>query len=434
MTESTTAISHAKALNEKRLRVWDEAKTFLDDIERRGHEMSGEERAQWDRYNAEIERLDSERDVYLDREKREQESAAIRQAHPGIFGPGRGPDEGDTLRQFLRSEGFHAGARMEIPVAPAAKELRLLREGRDVHEARALAWDTGSVASAVPTSMARTLYQYLEASTSMLRAPTTKINTTSGEPLAFPTLAAHGIATQVSGQGTVIAGTDPTFAKTTLDAYKYGELCVVANEVLEDASIDVLDFLMRDLGRAVGRAVAPHLVTGTGTGQPRGVMTALAAGGGSVTTGGSLITPTYEKLIDLQYAVNDEYRMHNSVGWLMRDNTAGTIRKLRDGNGGTLGAALWQPSLTQGISGGEPDRLLGDPVYRDSGIASMASNARMMAYLDFSAYYVRSVGPVVIEKDTSRWFDTDQTGIRAKWRLDGDLLDTAAGVTMVQNV
>ncbi len=51
-----------------------------------------------------------------------------------------------------------------------------------------------------------------------------------------------------------------------------------------------------------------------------------------------------------------------------------------------------------------------------------------------SAYYVRTVGNPVIERDDSRYFDTDEIGFRGKWRVDGDLLDTAAVNVMKQSV
>lgn len=119
---------------------------------------------------------------------------------------------------------------------------------------------------------------------------------------------------------------------------------------------------------------------------------------------------------------------------LFHASTAGTIRKIRDGNGGTLGAPIWQYSVTNGLTNGEPDRLLGDAVYRDSNIASMASNARIIAYADWSAYYIRTVGDIVVERSDDYAFNRDMTTLRCKWRVDGDLIDYGAGVTMVQNV
>jgi HK97 family phage major capsid protein len=83
-----------------------------------------------------------------------------------------------------------------------------------------------------------------------------------------------------------IPGTDPDFANFTLGAYEYGELVVVANEVVTDAWFDIAEFLGRELGRALGRKIGTELVLGSGSGQPTGVSTA-AESCGSVTTGGT---------------------------------------------------------------------------------------------------------------------------------------------------
>jgi HK97 family phage major capsid protein len=253
--------------------------------------------------------------------------------------------------------------------------------------------------------------------------------------MKFPKVTAHAIATQVSGQGTALAGTDPTFGSVTLDAFKYGELVRIASEVVTDTAIDIIGFITRDVGRALGRKIDTDLVVGTGSGQPQGLMSAAIVGSnGTIATGGSLITPTYENLVDLAYSVNDAYRSGGSTAWLMRDATAGNLRKLRDGAGGTVGAVLWEPSQQSGIQQGQPDRLLGFPVYTDPNVASLASNAKIVAFGDFSAYYIRTVGPVVLERDDSRFFDTDEVAIRGKWRVDGDVADVTALNLLKQSV
>jgi HK97 family phage major capsid protein len=431
VSDTIDAVAHAKALNTQRLKAWEEGKALLDEVAQRGDGMSAEDTEKWQRINADIDRLDAERDVYLTAERRENEAAEIRDAELRDFGEQRvqrrDVEERQRIAQTLRSMATSpvGSVQLEIDVRPAFEERALIRAGMAPSEARALAWDTGSIASGVPVTTSRTLYQYLEATMAMFRAPTTKFNTTSGEQMKFPRLAAHAIATQVSGQGTALAGTDPTFASMTMDAYKYGELVLVANEVISDTGFDVISFLMADIGRALGRKIDTDLVTGSGSGKPNGIMTAIA-GSGTVVTGGSLLTGTVENLIDLQYSVNDAYRDSGNAAWLMKDSSAGVFRKLRDGAGGTVGAFLWEPSLFNGIQTGTPDRLFGDPVYRDPNVAAMGSDAKTVAYGDFSAYYIRTVGNVVVERDDSRYFDTDQVAFRGKWRVDGDLIDTTA--------
>lgn len=434
-----------KTLNEQRIKAMTAANDILDAAVKENRAATAEERDQIAKHDAEVADLQSRIADLDDRERRERESGVAREAFERQHGSSeagrRERSEMDEIRAWAqgrerRHEDPEGSANaISVNVRAAAREKELIRRGHSGEELRALLWDTGSVASAVPTTMARTLYEYMEASIAAFRMPTTKITTDSGETMHFPRVAAHGIATQVVAQGTAIGGTDPTFARLQLDAYKYGQLVQVANEVIQDTGIDIVAFLGRNIGRAIGRVVDADLVAGTGTNEPQGLMTAVIVGAaGTVATGGSLITPTPENLIDLVYSVNDEYRASGSTAWLMRDATAGNVRKLRDGAGGTVGAFIWEPSLTAGIQTGQPDRLLGFPVYTDPNVASLASNARIVAFGDFSAYYIRQVGNVVIERSDDYAFNVDEVTFRGKWRVDGDYIDLTAVNLLKQSV
>lgn len=436
-------------LNESRQRVWAEANRFLDDIAEQKREMTAEENQQWLRYNERIDDLERQCTDIAKREERENHAAIGREAMERQFGSAQAERMDRTGDQMFaewargndsRSYGndFEArkgGRYFEIPLHMAAKEAEIIRRGGGAEEIRALAWDTGSIASGVPVTTARTLYQLMTAPIAMFSLPTEKFFTGSGEQMKFPRINAHGIATQVSGQGTTLAGTDPTFASMTLDAFKYAELVKVSNEVLSDTLFDVAGFLGKNIARAVGQKIDTDLTVGPGSGAPMGVMTAVLVGSnGTIPTGGSLITPTYENLVDLTYSVNSNYRASGNAAFLMRDVTAAVVRKIRDGAGGTLGAAMWQPSQTVGISGAEPGLLLGYPVWTDPNIASCASNAKIVAFGDWSAYYLRQVGSLVVERDESRYFDTDEVGFRGKWRVDGDVIDLTALNMLKQSV
>jgi HK97 family phage major capsid protein len=434
--------THVRALNEKRMNAVNALNNHLEECHRRhpGVKMSAAEKATEDRINAEIDEYEAEIRRYVDQDRRERDSAGLRESYASVFGGAVAAAEFSTeapeLRALLRGEiDPRSGARraMDLPLALAARERDLYRQGASPLDIRnALQWDTGNIASAVPRSMARALYETLEAEVSMFRAPTTKVTTTGGEPMDFPKLTTHSIATQVIAQGTAIGGTDPAFNKMTLDAYKYGELVYVSSEAVEDTAVDIVAFLGRDIGRALGRVIDADLVLGTGTGEPRGLFTAAIADGGSVITGGTLIPASYETLVDLAYGIADSYRQRGTCGWMFRDSTAAAFRKLRDGAGGTVGAPLWEPSLTNGIQGGQPDRLLGYPVYPDMNVAAQGSASRSIFFGDFSAYFIRQVGDVRIERSDDFKFSEDMVTIRGKWRVDGDLIDAGAVITSKQ--
>lgn len=423
--------SHVIALNEDRARVVEQLRSELDYTA--GRERSAEESQKIARLDARIDEIDAEVREFVARETREQEAAALRQQTLSVFGEARtarnDKTEADAFRQWLT----HRNGDFEIDIQRAMKERQMLRAGASPDEIRALAWDATSGSLVVPTTMARSLFDLLEANIAAFRIGATVMNTSTGENMQLPKLTTHGIATQVSGQGTTLAGSDPVMGRVNLNTYKYGQLVRVSNELVTDAAFDISSWLGGDLGYALGRVIDADLVVGTGTNEPTG-MTILAGAGTNapIKTGGSLIAPTVEKFIDLQYSVADSVRQRGS--WLMQDSVAGSIRKLRDGAGGTVGAFLWEPSVFNGIQGGQPDRFLGNPVFTDTNCAAAGSNAILSTFGDFSEYVIRTVGNPVIESDASRYFDTDETGFRGKWRVGGNHRQVGYLNTLVQNV
>ena len=164
MTDTLDAVAHAKALNEDRLRAWEEGKALLDDAATRGG-MTAEDTEKWTRINADIDRIDQEREVYLTAERRQHEAEQIREAEFRDFGEtrvvNRDREERARIAQVIRSIATSPVGAMslEIDVRPAFEERNLIRAGMAPSEARALAWDTGSIASGVAVTTARTLYQ-----------------------------------------------------------------------------------------------------------------------------------------------------------------------------------------------------------------------------------------------------------------------------------
>jgi HK97 family phage major capsid protein len=426
------------ALTTTRARVWEEAKGFLEDL--KGAEMSGEQAAQWARYNERIDALAAEHDELIERDRRETEAGQIREAQAQAFG--REPDEkreaqdwNARIRSWIqgeekivtRDEDNKLVNGLVTNVVGVMRERELLRAGASPDEIRAMTWDTGSSASVVPTILDRRLYEVLEANIAFLRMPTWTITTESGGPMDFGRLATHGAATQVSGQGTTIGGTDPALGKLTLTPAKYAQLVEIANEVITDNGVDLIAVVSRDVGYAVGRRVNQALVASLNS-------AAVVGSAGTVASGGSLITPTYETLVNLQYSVVDAYRNNNS-GWLAADSTAGTIRKLRDGAGGTVGAPIWQPSTQAGISGQrQPDSLLGFPFWTDPNVAAQGSNAKILYFGDWNGYVARFVGNPMIERNDAVGFKEDEATFRGKWRAAGGVQDVTAINVMKMSV
>ena len=93
----------------------------------------------------------------------------------------------------------------------------------------------------------------------------------------------------------------------------------------------------------------------------------------------------------------------------MNDKMIATIRTYKDGNG----AYMWQPSLVQG----EPDRLLGYPVY-----TSQYAPEDSIAFGDFSYYNIGDRGVRSFKQLTELFAGNGMIGYVAKERVDGKLV------------
>jgi HK97 family phage major capsid protein len=413
------SIDSLAGLTEARNKAWNAAKEIMDRAAGEKRAPSAEEREATDKAFADIDAIDAQMRGLSDRERISAESDAARAEWSKVVNPDR-LDERDatawaSFDAFLR--GNSPLKSMDIDFRVVAAEKRALRSGATNHEFRTLVKGTaGAGGNLIPTSFVRELYDYLEVYSGMRRTNATIITTTSGENLEFPRVNSGGTAAGVAEGGT-IAPVDPTFGKMTLGAFKFGQLLQYSTELAQDSGVDLLGFAARDFGRALGRVTDNKYVLGAGSTEPTGLMAVIGTGhtGGTGQAG----VPTFDDLITLLYSVNEEYRA-NGAHWLMRDATAGAIRKLKDNDG----QYLWQPSQQVG----SPDRLLGFPVVTDPNVAATGSNALSVAFGDFSAFYIRDVGQVRVERSDDFAFNTDLVTWRALLRTDSNLIDLTGAV------
>jgi HK97 family phage major capsid protein len=217
-------------------------------------------------------------------------------------------------------------------------------------------------------------------------------------------------------EGAQLSESQPVFAQASLPVYKYGLTIQITRELVEDTSVDLLGYLARQAGRAVGNAFGTHAITGDGSSKPYGVVTQATVG----VTGATSVTgaASASNLIDLYHSVIQPYRNSPSCGWLMRDASVGAIRKLTDV---TSGQFLWQP----GLQASQPDMLLGKPLRTDPNVAAAATSAKSILFGDFSPYFVRIASGIRFERSDDFAFDYDLTTFRCLARMGGVLTDTS---------
>ena len=408
-------ITMIKALQEQRANVWEQMKALNETSVSESRALSGEEERQWAALSKELDDKDAKIKEFTELHQRNLDiEASFRKLNDtptekGVAENRGGKSVADEFRAY-------AAGRLVDTRGLQAKSYEVKGDG--VVDFRALSKLSASVGgNTVKTTFYERLMAHLIEVSAILNAGPTILNTSTGEPMQFPITTAHPTAALVA-EAAQIPNNEPTFGQRALGAFKYGDIIKVSNELLTDTSVDLEGYLSMSAGRAVGNAFGAHLVTGTGSAQPSGIITTATTG----VTGGTGVAgvPTADNLIDLFYSVIAPYRNSPNAAWIVRDATMASIRKFKD----TTNAYLFQPSLTLGT----PDTLLGKPIYTDPNIAATGLGAKSVAFGDISQYVVRLVNGVRFERSDDFMFDTDLVTFRVLIRGDGILADQTGAV------
>jgi HK97 family phage major capsid protein len=403
------ALTMARQLLEKRAKLSEQARSILDKAQEEKRALSAEEQTQFDTIGTDMDELRKSADRYVKFAEDEQAAEEALRKFPTDV-----PEPSDTERLLTNLRSFMRGEKRELILPPPAGDAA----SKHIEQVRALSKGTAAAGgNTVPTTFYNRLLEHMILTASLLRGGATILNTTSGETMTIPVTTAHGGATLVPEAGT-IPQNDPAFGTRTLGAYKYGVLIRVPRELIDDTAVDLLGYLARQAGRAVGNVFGTDLIVGNGTAKPLGLAASTTLG----KTGGTGVAgvPTFDDLIDLYYSVSSPYRNSPDAAWLINDTTAGALRKLKD----TSGRYLWEPSLIPGT----PDTIFGKGIFTDPNMVATGVTNKSVIFGDLSTYWVRLVGGLRFERSDEFAFDSDVTVFRCLIRGDGLLTDQTGAV------
>lgn len=272
----------------------------------------------------------------------------------------------------------------------------------------------------VQSEVAATLIEALKAYGGV-REVAEVISTAMGNSLSFPTTDGTSETGELIPENTTANADDPTFGTVALNVYKFSsKIIAVPFELLQDSQIDVEAFVNQRLITRLGRATNTYFTTGTGTSQPRGIVTGATAG--KVGTTGQTTTVIFDDLVDLIHSVDPAYRKSPGVGFMMNDSALKVIRKLKD----SQNRPVFLPG-DAGLSGPMADTVLGYRVTINQDMAAMAANAKSILFGDMKKYIVRDVMAATAFRFTdSAYAKLGQVGFLYWMRSGGNLTDTGA--------
>lgn len=231
----------------------------------------------------------------------------------------------------------------------------------------------------------------------------------------------------VSETGTRAETATPSFAEIAPPAGELYANPAASQAMLDDAAFDIQSWLADEIAMEFARAEGAAFVSGSGTNQPKGFLTAPNAATADATRAFGTLqflasghatgfdSAPELKLIDLVHALKSGHRQ--GASWVMNAKTLAVVRKLKAADG----SFLWQP----GLMDGQPNRLLGYPVVEAEDMPDIAAGALPIAFGNFRAGYLiaeRSATSILRDPFTSKPF----VHFYATKRIGGQVLDSDA--------
>lgn len=186
----------------------------------------------------------------------------------------------------------------------------------------------------------------------------------------------------VAERGAITTTTTMQVARKVIPAQEMYAEPVVTTQMLEDAMIDIAQYLAGKISDKFSRVENTAFVNGTGVGQPRGFLT-YASG----TTWGSQIEQvgsgssgvfTYTGLVNIITSIKDKYQAN--AQWFIRRQSIASIMLLTDASN----RLIFQP-IINGAFNATP--LLGYQINYATDMPAIAGGALAAAFGDFKAAY-----------------------------------------------
>ncbi len=238
---------------------------------------------------------------------------------------------------------------------------------------------------------------------SIFRNLATVINAYSGSSRIFAKDCSDLAAWIPEGEAIPIYDAMNDFTRYPVDAHKLAAFVKLDEDFVYDASFNIEDFLTKRLARNFARAEDASFLNGNGLSAPTGILN----GESGAAVGVTCDTIAFDNVIRLFFSLDPEYRK-NAV-WMMNDETALTLRLLKDESGNHL----WNHST---------DTILGKAVVISNDMPSVGSGNTPILFGDFSYYWIICRSPISVRTLKEKFIALGQIGYLAMEFMDAKLI------------
>ena len=209
------------------------------------------------------------------------------------------------------------------------------------------------------------------------------------------------------GEGAAIGETSPTIVPIGLSALKLGALVKVSREFIEDLGVDVMAYLVDVLSKAFAKKEDHDILFGAGTSSSKTALRGISTNQTTnVVTAASATTVTWEE-VKQAIQLLKPYRSGATItcGQAFLD----ICHSFKDGE-------TYMFPQGQAIT-----QIMGIRVVVSDEFPALEANAVAMIIGDFSYYHILDRQGLEITTLNELYAATDQVGIRALERIDGDM-------------
>ena len=282
-----------------------------------------------------------------------------------------------------------------------------------------LSLTTGAGGFALPTLLDPTLIHTGTATRNPLRQISRVV---TGTQNVWHGVGVGNVTTYWKAEGSAFTDGSPTFTGPSVTAAALTAYVTASYEIFEDSNLQAQ--LPSLIAESLDYAESTAFISGSGSGAPKGIVTAISATAGSTvtaTTRGSFTSASVADVFAVVNAVTPRYE--DSATWVANKATFNTIRQMSTGSYGSL---FWSDFSSQSA-----ERLLGSPKVAASDMASATTSGTVLAILgDFNQFVIYDRLGVQVEfiqnvVDGSG-LPLGQRGLVAHKRVGSDVSDVSA--------